>query len=150
MRFTGKAVIAAWLAFFGAGLAAATREDMNPAPSSSLTMAEARGFGEVWRQSDPQHRSWSTVKPTGSMVPTLDSRCLLLLEKVAASDLLKNDIALYSVEDGGSTCHRVLEVRADGVFFSGDSNHRSDGWIAPHRILWRVASIIFTRREGAS
>lgn len=58
-----------------------------------------------------------------------------------------NDIALYERDPAQSlVCHRVKEVRKDGVLFDGDNNHYSDGWVSPDKIRWRVAGILFTKR----
>ncbi len=123
-------------------------EQKRPAPSSSLTKSEAMQIGARWKQTNPALRSYCEVQPTGSMVPILDSRCVLLLERVSAGQLRKNDISIYMRGDDVTICHRVMDVRNGGVLFEGDNNPRSDGWVAPDRILWRVTAIIFTQRDG--
>jgi hypothetical protein len=131
----------------GVGLVA---EQKRPAPSSSLTKSEAMEIGARWKQTNPAMRSYCEVHPTGSMVPILDSRCVLLLERVSADQLRKNDISIYMRGDDVTVCHRVMDVRNGAVLFEGDNNPRSDGWVARDRILWRVTAIIFTQREGAT
>ena|GEM_PF-5784350 len=126
-----------------------SREDLHPAPSSSLTKGEALAFAALWRQSNPSLRDYCEVGSSGSMTPVLDSRCILLLERATATDLRKNDISIYLHSAVMTACHRVIEVRPDGILFAGDNNRRSDGWVAPERIRWRVAAIFFTRREPA-
>lgn len=123
------------------------REDRKPAPSSSLSKAEAIALGNLWKQTDPQKRDFCLVSNSGSMAPVLDSRSVLLLEKATAADLRKNDISIYHRDTGPTVCHRVVEVGATSVLFDGDNNRASDGWIPADRIRWRVVSIIFTRRS---
>ncbi len=129
----------------GVGLVA---EQKRPAPSSSLTKSEALQIGARWKQTNPAQRSYCEVNPTGSMVPILDSRCVLLLERVSADQLRKNDISIYMRGDDVTICHRVMDVRNGAVLFEGDNNPRSDGWVTSERILWRVTAIIFTQRDG--
>jgi uncharacterized protein YceK len=120
----------------------------SPAPSSSIDQAEAWSMGHSWSLS-ASGRACVFPKDTGSMVPTLDSHTMLLLERVTARDLRPHDIALYSKAADGTgdetICHRVLKVNSDGfVYFCGDSTYYVDGWVAPQRIRWRVAGTIFT------
>jgi hypothetical protein len=81
------------------------------------------------------------------MVPILGSRCVLLLERVSADQLRKNDISIY-LRGHETICHRVMEVEGGAVLFEGDNNSRTDGWVLRERILWRVTAIIFTQRDG--
>jgi hypothetical protein len=122
-------------------------EERRPAPSSSLSKSEAMNLGVMWKLSNPALRAYCEVAPTGSMVPILDSRCVLLLERVKADQLRKNDISIYLSDDNATICHRVMDVKNGSVLFEGDNNPRSDGWVAPSRILWRVTAIIFTQRD---
>jgi hypothetical protein len=126
-----------------------TREEANPAPSSSMEKQTALNWALRWAETDPG-RSYREVAATGSMLPVFDSRSVLLLERVKASDLKPNDIALYATALDGSgdatISHRIREVRPDGVLFDGDNNQASDGWIAPGRVRWRVCGILYTRR----
>lgn len=123
------------------------REDARPAPSSSLSKADALALASLWKQTSPQTRDYCEVGATGSMAPVLDSRSILLLERITASDLRKNDISIYVHSAELTTCHRVLDVRPEGVLFSGDNNSENDGWIQPDRVRWRVVGILFTRRD---
>lgn len=129
------------------GSADVPREDRTPAPSSSLTKQDAIASAQLWAMFDTSRRGFCEVAPTGSMAPVIDSRSVLLLERVRPGDLRPNDIAIFEREPGKpSVCHRVHEVRPDGVLFSGDNNRGSDGWIRPERIQWRVAGILYTQR----
>ena len=130
----------------GIGLVA---EQKRPAPNSSLTKSEALQIGARWKLINPAQRSYCEVNPTGSMVPILDSRCVLLLERVSADQLRKNDISIYMRGDDVTICHRVMDVRNGAVLFEGDNNPRSDGWVTSERVLWRVTAIIFTRATAS-
>ena len=114
----------------------------------SLDNPAAMAVAKAWTKQSPKH-SWTYPQATGSMRPTLDERSVLLLECATARDLKAGDIVCYTVTTDGSgdktIVHRALAIAANGyVFFAGDHNRYSDGWIAPERICWRVAQIIQT------
>lgn len=121
------------------------REEKNPAPVSRMKKDEALMLAKLWAAGDPARRSFTTVASTGSMLPVLDSNSILLMERVTAGELRKNDIAIYESAKGDmSIVHRAKEVLPDGVYFEGDNNHRSDGWIKPDKVRWRIAGILYT------
>lgn len=124
------------------------REDLRPAPTSSITKDQAILDASAWALRDPSNRSFSTVADTGSMVPLFDSRAVLLLEPAQGPDLVPGDIALYDNLRGSTICHRVREVSGTAVLFTGDNNDKlsPDGWIAHERIRWRVAGMIYSKR----
>lgn len=126
-----------------------SREKTNPAPSSSDSKAIVIGDAKRWVDSNPLNRRFAVVNPTGSMLPYFDSFSVLLEEKVTGYELVPGDIASYDDLKGGTICHRVREVNARGaVLFTGDNNRNTspDGWIAPSRIRWRVAGILYSKR----
>lgn len=138
------------LLFLPAILAAQFRdEDRNPAGSSSLTWAQGYALAGVAAAELGEGFFVIAVAPTGSMVPALDSRSILIVESIAPGFKLRvNDICLYTRADVGTVCHRATVVRDDGwTFFAGDANSRSDGWINPRRIVGRVVAIIYTERK---
>lgn len=123
------------------------REDVNPAPSSYATRADALAVASIWVMRDPANRNACEVRPTGSMAPAFDSRSILLREKLLRlEDLRAGDWGSYLTDDGTDVTHKVIEVRPGGVLFDGINNNRSDGWIAPERIKYRIAGILFTQR----
>ena len=121
------------------------REQSNTPPTSHMSRSEAVNLAALWQLADTQHRSYSFVSATGSMLPVLGSNSVLLLESVTVADLKKNDIAIYENAAGnGTIVHRAKAVSPDGVYFEGDNNTWPDGWIKPDRIRWRVAGILYT------
>jgi len=121
------------------------REKNNPAPISRMGKKEAVMIARLWAAGDLGNRSFMTVAPTGSMLPVLDSNSILLIEKVTGAELRKNDIAVYEITPGGmNIVHRAKEVSPDGVYFEGDNNGRSDGWIKAEKVHWRIAGILYT------
>jgi len=122
------------------------QESRNPAPSSFMTMTEARQIGNLWVAMKPGQRAIRFIAPTGSMLPIFDSRCILLVEKVTIADLRVNDIVEYERVDGLMVMHRVAAISDSAVIFSGDNNTRHDGWVSASRIRWRVAVIMYTQR----
>ena len=143
--FFGVAMAVLSLTFLG-GFATASRGES--AASINLDKSTAIAIAKAWTDQSPRH-SWTYPQATGSMRPTLDERSVLLLERVTARDLKAGDIACYTVTPDGSgektIVHRAVAIAPSGyVYFSGDHNRYSDGWIAPQRICWRVAQIIKT------
>jgi hypothetical protein len=120
----------------------------NSVAAINLDKSAALAVAKAWTNQSPNH-GWTYPQATGSMKPTLDERSVLLLERATARDLKVGDIVCYTVSSDGSgdktIIHRALAITANGyVFFAGDHNRYSDGWIAPERICWRVAQIIQT------
>ena len=121
-------------------------EDVRPAPSSSMTKAQATDFAKTWAEGDRFNRSFSTVSTTGSMTPLIDSRTVLLIEKVKMTDIQFRDLPIYW--DGARwVVHVAMAKRQNSVLITGANNMRSDGWIAESKIKWRVAGVLFTQRE---
>ena len=148
MRFSAANVRRLATALLGAVLfastASASREDHKHAGSSSISRENNIAMAKFWAALAPG-RSWANITPTGSMLPTADSHSIFLLETVTAAQLKVGDIALYARGDV-LMAHRVVEVRSDGIYFDGDNNQWPDGWIAPDRIRFRVAGILYSAR----
>jgi hypothetical protein len=128
------------------GCATTARKDS--VVSIDLDKPTAIAIAKAWTEQSPNH-SWTHPQATGSMRPTLDERSILLLERATARDLKEGDIVCYTLARDGSgketICHRAVAIAPTGyVYFSGDNNRYSDGWIAPERVCWRVAQIIQT------
>jgi len=120
------------------------KEDRTPAGSSALTKAQA---GALAAHYATLHRgSWCHVAPTGSMAPVIDSRSVLLLEPYTGQPIHAGDIVCFDRGDNPNVCHRVVEVRGDSFYISGDNNQWPDGWHKLTAIKHRVAGIIFTQR----
>ena len=133
-------------ALFWSGCTTVVRHD--PVASIDLDKPTAIAIAKAWTEQSPNH-SWTYPQATGSMRPTLDERSILLLERATARDLKEGDIVCYTRASDGSgketIVHRAVAIAPTGyVYFSGDNNRYSDGWIAPGRICWRVAQIIQT------
>jgi hypothetical protein len=141
-----KVAMAALGVILSCGCTAMARNDSVAA--INLDKPAALAVAKAWTNQSPNH-GWTYPQATGSMRPTLDERSVLLLERATARDLKVGDIVCYTVTSNGSgdktIIHRALAIAANGyVFFAGDHNRYSDGWIAPERICWRIAQIIQT------
>lgn len=128
--------------------ACSKKEDLAPTATSSISKDRALLDAQAWALRDPSNRTLVSVADTGSMAPVIDSRSVLLLEPATGADLVGGDIALYDDLKGGTRCHRVREVSATAILFTGDNNRgtQPDGWIANGRIRWRVAGILYSKR----
>lgn len=125
------------------------REEQKPTPTSSMTHAEALDAARSWAFRKIESRSYSSVAPTGSMLPVLGSNCVLLLERAKPYELRVGDIALYTNDEkDGTICHRIRDLSPTAALFSGDNNDptKPDGWIAYERIEWRVAGVLYGKR----
>ena len=108
-----------------------------------MTREQAIQQAVAWRIQAAADRSFSFVLPTGSMRPTITDNAILLLEHVNIQDLRVGDIAVYESNNGTSVVHRITAISRSGwLYFSGDHNRRSDGWVAPEQIRWRVVRIL--------
>lgn len=119
-------------------------ERINPAPTSYMSKSEAKTLAKLWSMGAPG-RAFCEVEPTSSMVPVFDSRSVLLLEQVKATDLHKNDIARYDSDTYGNVTHRIIEIESSGAVFEGDNCPRSDGLVSSKSIRYRVAGILYTK-----
>lgn len=126
------------------------KEVEKPAPSSSITKAEALRLADAWLAGDPFKRGRSLVAPTGSMLPTLASNHVLLLERATGHDLAIGDIAIIERENGKTFVHTVTDKNesSGGVFMHGDNTERPDGWFFSSRVRWRVAGVIYFRKNA--
>jgi len=127
-------------------------EAYRPAPSSSLTYNEAFLYAMFLTNFSPSKElGLGVIAPTGSMLPILDSSSVVVTEKVGAETVLrKNDLVIFNRGDEPRVLHRIIDVRKDSYFISGDNNSGSDGWFPKSAIQSRVVAIIFSsQREGA-
>lgn len=101
-----------------------TAEQRNPAGSSSMTRVDASAFAAAWWASlAPDRRTFGSVTATGSMAPTIDSRSILLLEKLDSPPLLGEILNVNEGPGREHVGHRVRAVRAGWVLLGGDNNH---------------------------
>lgn len=126
-------------------------EAQNPAASSSLTMGEAIGVAlDGWLHPGGKvvpGRLYSIPSPTGSMLPTFGSNCVLLLETVDPADLRKNDMIVLNEGPGReNVCHRITTLTESTVFLTGDALGMADGGFSRNLVKYRVAGIIFAKR----
>jgi hypothetical protein len=138
------AILCALGIFFGGCAPQRPKEDRSPAGSSSLTKADAASLAATY--ATRHGAAWAYVAPTGSMAPVIDSRSVLLLEPYVGQPILAGDIVCFDRGDVSSVCHRVIEVKDDAFYVSGDNNTWPDGWFKLTTIKHRVAGIIFTQR----
>lgn len=134
----------ALLALLALALAAcAPRETAGPAaPSSGIT----RDLALVLARDAARTIGGTVVTftPTGSMLPTIDSRSIGVAERLDPAEPLRlGDIVLYPAADA-LYAHRVIAVAPDGyALTAGDNNPRSDGW---HRPALRLVALYYPAR----
>lgn len=91
---------------------------------------EAMKLAADWQTSAPG-RTWTTAGACcGSMRPALYGGEILLIEIYTGQPLTAGKMAIFYRADGQvTTVHRVIEANGRAVYFSGDNNQYSDGWI---------------------
>jgi hypothetical protein len=122
------------------------KEDVNPAPSSSVTKEQAKALGFWWVIGDPNNRITGDVTPTASMIPYVDSRSILFLEKYTGQKLYVGDIVMFDRGDAKNVLHRIKDIKDGHVYMSGDNNMYPDGWFPLSAIKYRLAGQIYTQR----
>jgi len=120
-------------------------EEQQPAPSSSLTVGQAEAVAISWA-SYGNGRTWSHVMPTGSMLPFMDSRSVLLWERIdgATAQLRKGDVVSFDRGDVKNVCHRIVDLNTTSVYMAGD-NTASDGWKPRTSVKMRLCGILYTK-----
>jgi signal peptidase I len=120
-------------------------EQHRPAGSSSMTRSDAILFAAIaWASAHPDRRSFGPVSSTGSMLPSFDSRSILLLERLEAPPLPGDILSVNEGPGRENIGHRVRFVKKGWVWLEGDNNHFPDGWYSVDHINWRVAGILYT------
>ncbi len=119
-------------------------EDENPAPRSSMSKIEAWQYGYHIASQAPGQRVVTYIANTGSMVPTMDSKSIVILELYTGQELFLNDIVLFDRIDTGNVLHRINGIKGNGLYIKGDGNNRADGWFDKKRVTHRVIGILYT------
>jgi hypothetical protein len=115
-----------------------------------------------WVKLDTQNRAISSAKTTGSMLPTIDSRTIIVLEKINnATVIVEGDI----VGTKNKVLHRVHSIGTAGLrptaaglrpaahsrnnFYTlkGDSNNFLDDPVHRDDLEWRVVIILYTNHR---
>lgn len=121
-------------------------EEEKPAATSSFTRAEIIKYANQWVTVDSNNRLLGVPIDSGSMLPTMDSKCILILEKVTDETLLNvNDICAYKKENGNFVLHRIRKIDGDLIIFRGDNRITDDNRdVKRSDVLWRVVGIFYT------
>ena len=127
-----------------------TVEQMNPAPSSSLTLQQATDLAKLDTMVI-SGGSYSPVSATGSMLPLFDSHSMLVWEPTPPlASLLVGDIV--SADEGALGqpkyfCHKIekIDLSNQAVWISGANNIWPDGWIPYAKLHGRLMAIIYSK-----
>jgi hypothetical protein len=119
-------------------------ESRNPAPTSFLSYNEAFHKALIITSLD-QRLEIGTITPTGSMLPVLDSSSIIITERVNTNTILnKNDLVVFDRGDIPRVLHRIVDMKNNHYYISGDNNSGPDGWFPKSSIKSRVVMIIFS------
>lgn len=122
------------------------KELANSAPSSNLSLVAAKYLARKTVSSTDLEIF--TVAATCSMLPTLDSSSVLLVEPWTGAALHINDIVIYEASvQNPFVAHRVAALSEFSFIPEGDANKSGDGWRAKSLIKFRVAGILFTNNH---
>ena len=119
-------------------------EEENPAPRSSMSKIEATQYAIHIVLQSPGKRVMSFPANTGSMVPTIDSKSVIILEKYEGQELFLNDIVLFDRIDTNNVLHRINAIKGDSLYIKGDGNKSADGWFGKNRVSYRLIGILYT------
>ena len=119
-------------------------EKNNPAPSSSLTLEQAKAQGAAWAIGNPD-RTWTNPAATSSMVPYLDSHSVVLLER-PTGEIRIHDIVVVNEGPGReNVIHQVMRIDGGAVYIEGKNNQWPDGWLPKTAISWRACGVLYSK-----
>lgn len=120
------------------------REKNSPCATSSFSSDEITASIIEWVKLDKQNRAISSAKTTGSMLPTIDSRTIIVLEKINnATVIVEGDI----VGTKNKVLHRVHSMQNNFYTLKGDSNNFLDDPVHRDDLEWRVVIILYTNHR---
>lgn len=109
--------------------------------SSAATLTPLERQAYEFAKSIPGARICEVAK-TGSMVPTFDHTCLLVMEPTPYADLKPGDIVVFK-KKGRPTAHRLVDFGASGWITKGDAMALKDrAPMTEREYLGRVSRII--------
>lgn len=120
------------------------RERKTPSATSSFTSDELFKAIEQWVREDIENRRITTAKTTGSMLPTIDSRSLIVVERVTENTILYTGDIVGTKQQ---ILHRIHSIAGNSYVLSGDSNDFLDNPVHRRDIEWRVVSIFYTNKR---
>lgn len=119
-------------------------EEQRPSASSSISNAEMTELATAWALKDKSRRAISGALPTGSMLPTLDSKAVLMFEKIDDSTVLKiGDI----IGTKDKVMHRLAHIDGNQLVLRGDNNNGDDAPIPRSHAEWRLVGILYTNGQ---
>lgn len=128
-------------------------EQANPSPHSSYTYERAREMANLVSITTPGSRIGG-VAPTGSMLPTFDSKSWLIWEQLpplaelGVGDVISADEGLIYNGQPTLVCHAIekIDLKNQAVWIAGVNNTWPDGWIPYSKLHGRLAGIIYSQR----
>jgi hypothetical protein len=119
----------------------AVRERKSPSATSSFSQQEMIDLVESWVRSDLENRRITSAQTTGSMLPTIDSRSVILVERVNSQTILTSGDIVGTRQ---KILHRIHNINGNMYVLVGDSNDFLDEPVHRNDIEWRVVGILYT------
>ena len=130
------------LAFSGCGPKSNTGVEQGIAPKSNLSYED--GLTQARTMAILLGGKYSTIAPTGSMEPILDSSSIPIFVNSDGSDIKEGMVVTYTRDDNKSILHTVLKVTDTHFIAAGNNNLRNDGRIERSRVDKILVGVIYT------
>lgn len=101
-------------------------------------------LAKIWARNDAENRAIGGAQPTGSMLPTLDSKSVLLLERIGQNTVLRVGDVIGTKQ---GIMHRLVRVDGGYLILRGDNNQADDRPIQRKDAEWRLAGILYTNGQ---
>ena len=111
---------------------AAPSGDFVPTDAVALASLSAQTVGGVW----------APVSATGSMLPWLDQKSLVILA-VPKLPIRVGDVISFDRKDCANVLHRVVATNSTSIYISGDNNKYSDGWYPRSAVKYRLTGVLY-------
>lgn len=116
---------------------------LRPIESAGSSMGYAGAYTAALAALQPGEQVMTTAA-TGSMLPTMSERSVVVVEPVKFAEVKVGDIVVFT-QGGSLVCHRVLHVRGSHLITRGDNNFNANPPVFPEALQGRVRAVFFYR-----
>lgn len=99
-----------------------------PVPYTNVGVEKVRDDAKSWVDNDPDTRYWEHIQPTGSMLPFISHKHIVLLVRYAGQAFPNGATVIFNRGDAPRVIHVAADQTGTHIYVSGFNNHESDGW----------------------